>query len=170
MAATPEDDIEDLAEDLETEGPDDDPDDDDLDEADLDDVDLDDNLVVDLDDSADLLEDDADDEEDEDEEEKAPARPAGEDDDDEEPDPDDVEADLDTILKDRLDSSEDEEDDEEEAAAPVTPETGERVTPKREDEWTCEGCFLIVSARMFGRRSNPQCPSGEDPCPSLARL
>ena len=155
------------------------PEDEDLDEPeDLADVeDLDDDLDDDLDEDVlvgdDFVDDIAvatDDEDDEDDEEEAPARPAGEEDDDETPDPDDVEADLDTILKDRLDSGEDEDEDDEEVVPDKSPDKGERVTPKREDEWTCEGCFLIVSARMFGRRSNPQCPSGEDPCPSLSRL
>lgn len=112
-------------------------------------------------------------EEEKDDEDDSPPAPKSDTDDeeDDEADPDDVEADLDTILKDRIASGDDEdEEDEEEVAPPPTDVTGERVAPKREDEWTCEGCFLIVSARQFGRRSDPRCPSGEDPCPSLQRV
>lgn len=93
-----------------------------------------------------------------------------EDDDEDELDPDDVEADLDTILKDRISSGDDtEEDEEEEAEAAATGETSD-LPPRRADEWACDGCFLIVSVSQFGRRSNPQCPSGEDECPSIARI
>ena len=98
-----------------------------------------------------------------------------EEDDDEEPDPDDVEEDLDVILKDRLasgDENEDDEDDDEDQviAPPITATEGDNVAPKREDEWTCNGCFLIVSARQFGKRSSATCPSGVSDCPSLEKL
>ncbi len=117
-------------------------------------------------------------EEDEDEEDDASSRTAdSDDDDDDEPDPDDVEEDLDTILKDRIASNDDEdEEDEEDEEEDLNPKVIQSTTPagdvapKREDEWTCEGCFFFVNARQFGRKSNPQCPSGEDPCPSFARL
>ena len=87
--------------------------------------------------------------------------------------PDDVEADLDTILKDRIASGEDQDDEDEEETAEAPPPpaaTGEPVAPKRDDEWTCEGCFFIVSPSQFGSKSNPRCPFGEDPCPSLDRV
>ncbi|MCY4193874.1 MAG: hypothetical protein OXF04_06210 [bacterium] len=104
--------------------------------------------------------------------ESGPARNAtmveDEDGDGEDIDPDNVEADLDTILKDRLAAGDDEEEDEE--TPEPSPETSGQVAPKRDNEWTCEGCFLIVTSSQFGLRGNPQCPSGEDPCPSLARL
>ena len=83
-------------------------------------------------------------------------------------DPDNVEADLDTILKDRLAAGDDEDEDEE--TPEPAPEAAGQVTPKRDDEWTCQGCFLIVSSSQFGPRDNPRCPSGEEPCPSLAML
>ena len=91
-----------------------------------------------------------------------------EDGDGEDIDPDNVEADLDTILKDRLAAGDD--DDEDEDTPDPTPETTGQVAPKRDNEWTCEGCFLIVSSSQFGPRDNPRCPSGEEPCPSLARV
>jgi len=68
-----------------------------------------------------------------------------EEEDDEELDPDDVEASLDVILKDRLVVvDEDEEDDEDEA--PDIEERAEgstKVLPKRPDEFVCQSCFLV---------------------------
>jgi hypothetical protein len=114
---------------------------------------------------------------DEEEEETGPrpvARKAAgddeEDDDDDVLDPDDIEADLEEILRDRIAAADDEEDEEEEEAPLPSERTVGSVAPKRADEWTCPGCFLIVSASQFGSRDNPTCPSGEDPCPSLERL
>ena len=84
------------------------------------------------------------------EEEAAPATPrravpAEEEDEDEDlVDPDDVEADLDTILKDRLVTAEEEADDEEEEVEvddrgdPV-----DRIQPKRPGEFVCQSCFLV---------------------------
>ena len=120
--------------------------------------------------------DDDDDEDDDDAKAAAKQTAAKADEDDEdEPDPDDVEEDLDVILKDRLasgdDLDDDEEDDEDQVVAPpITATEGDKVAPKREDEWTCTGCFLIVSARQFGKRSTATCPSGVSDCPSLAKL
>ena len=59
-------------------------------------------------------------------------------------DPDDVEAGLDVILKDRLVAVDEDEDDEEEA--PETEERGDastKVLPKRPGEFVCESCFLL---------------------------
>ena len=127
------------------------------------------------DDGIDDAEYDDDPDEEEDEAEDAGSGPArnpnmadDEDAEGEDIDPDNVEADLDTILKDRLAAGDDEDEDEE--APEPTPDASGQVAPKRDDEWTCEGCFLIVSSSQFGPRANPQCPSGEEPCPSLARL
>ncbi|MCA1691508.1 MAG: DUF4193 family protein, partial [Actinobacteria bacterium] len=59
-------------------------------------------------------------------------------------DPDDVEAGLDVILKDRLVAVDEEEDEDEE-----TPDAEERVEgsikvlPKRPGEFVCESCFLL---------------------------
>lgn len=109
----------------------------------------------------------ADDAEDSEDEAAVPARRAragGEDDEDDEDDlnPDDVEADLDTILKDRIAAGDDDEDDEE-VEEPGT-ESGERVAAKTADEFTCPTCFLIVHPRQFGRSGALTCPEGYDPC------
>lgn len=72
--------------------------------------------------------------------------------------PDDVEADLDTILKDRMvaaDDEGDEDDDEPEERG----EQADRLQPKRADEQLCPSCFLLV------RHSAPVCPVGDDQCP-----
>ena len=118
-----------------------------------------------------------DDEDDDDDDEDAPAKAAtDEEDDDDEPDPDDVEEDLDTILQDRLASGDDleDDDDEDEDEGPVTPPIqateSDKVAPKAENEWTCNGCFLIVSTRQFGKPGAETCPSGESDCPSLSML
>lgn len=125
---------------------------------------LEDDLVVEEDDDADeaVVEDE---EEEEDEGAEATAarakRRAGEeeeDDDEEVLSPDDVEADLDRILKDRLvtaEENEDEEDEEPEDRA----ESGDRLQPKRADEQLCPNCFLLV------RATAPGCPVGDDNCP-----
>jgi hypothetical protein len=73
-------------------------------------------------------------------------RPASEDEDDDEDliDPDDVEADLDTILKDRLVAAEDEpEDDEEEVETDDRGDPVDRIQPRRPGEFVCQSCFLL---------------------------
>lgn len=130
---------------------------------------------VEEEDEDDLADDDDDLEEDD--EEEAPERsakrpPQAEGEFDDEVDPDNLEADLNTILRDRIAAGDDVEDDEE--AGEV--ETGQpaellgSVTPRRDDEWLCEGCFLLVSVSQLGSRTEPRCPSGEEICPSLDRL
>ncbi len=75
-------------------------------------------------------------------------------------DPDDVEADLDTILKDRLVAAEDTPDEDEDEAEPEERgESGDRLQPKRADEQLCPSCFLLV------RRTAPSCPMGDEDCP-----
>ncbi|MCQ3809017.1 MAG: hypothetical protein KTV68_00525 [Acidimicrobiia bacterium] len=149
-------DIKDLSEDIS----------DDLDEE-FDAVLGDDDLEVDLEDSVDEETEEA-----EESPKNGPTRNStmseDEDTDGEDIDPDNVEADLDTILKDRLAAGDDEDEDED--TPDPSPETTGQVAPKRDNEWTCEGCFLIVSSSQFGPRDNPRCPSGEEPCPSLVRL
>ena len=135
-----------------------------------DEEDLEDELVEDVlvdPDAVEVVEDD------EDEEPVIPAtraRKDDEEDDDEDPDPDDVEADLDTILKDRIASSDDGEEDEEEEVAVdrSDPELAEGIIVKREGEFTCTGCFMIVHPRQFGRKSNLTCPVGDEDCPAIA--
>ncbi|HEY2331436.1 MAG TPA: DUF4193 family protein [Acidimicrobiales bacterium] len=69
---------------------------------------------------------------------------AEEDDDEEEADPDDVEADLDAILKDRMVAVEDdEEDDEEEVVDPEDKSEGGKVRPRAPGEFVCQSCFLV---------------------------
>ncbi len=114
----------------------------------------------------------ADDDEDEDEAPPAARRkPASEEEDDEEEelDPDDVEADLDAILKDRIAASTDDDEDEEETTEDRNdPDVTERVAAKSAEEFTCNSCFMIVHPRQFGRLGHLQCPEGYDPCPSVA--
>ncbi|MBI2703987.1 MAG: hypothetical protein HYX32_01665 [Actinobacteria bacterium] len=87
----------------------------------------------------------------------------------EEYDADDVEADLDTILKDRIAAADDEdEDEEEEVTDKRSGETAEGVAPKKANEFTCMQCFLLVNPAQFGRPDNPRCPVGEEDCPSIA--
>ncbi|MCY4629632.1 MAG: DUF4193 family protein [bacterium] len=129
------------------------------------------------DDSDDPLDDD-DDELEEDEKDAPPKPPAAkrppqvEGEFDDEVDPDNLEADLNTILRDRLVAGDDIES-AEEAGEVETGQPAEllgSVTPRRDDEWLCEGCFLLVSKSQLGSRKAPRCPSGEEICPSLDRL
>ena len=87
---------------------------------------------------------------------RRPARAKGEDDDEEEADPDDVEADLDAILKDRIAAADDEDDDEDEVVPEprTAAEVAEGVTPKKANEFMCTGCFLLVNPGQFGARSH----------------
>jgi hypothetical protein len=142
-------DFDDTLEELEDDEPEleDEPD---LDEE-LDESDLEDDLVVDDD-----LTDVADEEEDEDEE-AVPVvkkrRTAEEEDEDEELiDPDDVEADLSVILKDRIAAGDDDQDEDEEETteADTSTDSGDRVQPRRSDEFVCQSCFLVkhISQRV----------------------
>lgn len=103
---------------------------------------------------------------------KARKRAAGdaEEDDEDELDPDDVEADLDTILKDRIAAVEDEDEEEEEQAPRATVESPDGVVPKRANEFVCTGCFLLVNRGQFGPSGDLQCPVGESDCPAIAEL
>lgn len=148
-----EDDLDDdLVEDL-------DPDlDEDLDEE------IDEELVADV---GDVIEGD---DEDEDDVESVPVarRKVGDDDDDddEDLDPDDVEADLNEILKGRIAAGSDEDDEEE--ADTTGQEATDRVQAKTAEEFTCATCFMIVHPRQFGRKGQLTCPEGYDPCSSIA--
>ena len=74
--------------------------------------------------------------------------------------PDDVEADLDRILKDRMVTTEEDGDEEDEEVEPdERGDTADRLQPKRADEQLCPNCFLLV------RASAPGCPVGDDTCP-----
>lgn len=77
--------------------------------------------------------------------------------------PDDVEADLDTILKDRLASENVAEEDEEEPEAEERGGSEDSLQPKRPDEILCSSCFLLV------RKGAPTCPVGDDSCPVFSK-
>ncbi|CAB4901019.1 unannotated protein [freshwater metagenome] len=92
------------------------------------------------------------------------AKKAGDDDDDDDDlrTEDDVEADLDSILKEKLTAADDTPlDDEEEDGVVVDDKTDgmERLQPRRPDETQCTQCFLLV------RNSAPGCPVEDDACP-----
>jgi hypothetical protein len=147
--------------------PDEDLDDADLEVEDLEAEDLDEDDV--LDDTDDFTDDEFTDES-EDEDEAATSGPArksvaageDEDEDDDMLAPDDVEADLDTILKDRLVAVEDETNEDEEEPE-ERGEQADRLQPKRADEQLCPNCFLLV------RQSAPMCPVDDDDCPLFPR-
>jgi hypothetical protein len=143
------------------------------------DEDLDEDALVedDLDEEG-IVDDDAIADEDVDEEDEAPDEVAArakkrrdDDDDDEEADPDDVEADLDTILKDRIAAADDEDEDDDELVEPQRPAEGpDGVVPKRANEFMCTGCFLLVNRGQFGPEDDMQCPVGESECPAIDEL
>jgi len=87
-----------------------------------------------------------------------------EEDDDDLTTPDDVEEDLDKILKDRLVAADDVpiEDDDEEGEVDERNTDGDRLQPRQAGEEMCAQCFLLV------RRSAPNCPVGDDACPIFA--
>ena len=132
-----------------------------------DDVDDDDELE---DDDDDLLSDDLEvdtgkliDEEDEDDEDKTgvvPEDDSAEDEDvldlEEELHPDDVEAPLDALLAERVTAGalEDEEDDE----APLIGDSGTtKVVPRRESEFHCSSCFLVLPNHMLADKKKMLC-------------
>ena len=87
----------------------------------------------------------SDDEDDDEDEGGASAAVSGGDDDDDEPDTDEVEADLNEILRDRIAADEDEEEDDEEGASVPVP-TGENVE-RQHTELHCPHCFLLIQAK-----------------------
>ena len=92
------------------------------------------------------------------------ARKAGAEDDDDDEDlrtEDDVEADLDAILREKLTAADETplEDDEEEVVVDDKTDGMERLQPRRPDEIQCTQCFLLV------RKTAPGCPVEDDACP-----
>ena len=91
------------------------------------------------------------------------ARPKSADDDDDEDDlrtEDDVEADLSSILQEKLSSPQETAPDEEEEIVGDDRTDGvERLQPRRPDETQCTHCFLLV------RQNAPGCPVEDDACP-----
>lgn len=134
---------------------DDDFDDDIDDDQEIDDDDL---LADDLDvDATELI-----DEEDEDDEDETGVDPEAEDEDDdvldleEELHPDDVEAPLDALLAERVTAGalEDEDDDE----APLIGDSGTtKVIPRRESEFHCSSCFLVLPNHMLADKKKMLC-------------
>ena len=86
---------------------------------------------------------------------------SGDDDDDDLRTEDDVEADLDSILKEKLTAADDTPLEDEEDGVVVDDKTDgmERLQPRRPDETQCAQCFLLV------RNSAPGCPVEDDACP-----
>ena len=86
---------------------------------------------------------------------------SGDDDDDEEEDfdADDVEEDLDTILKDRIAAGTEEEEEEEDAALDSEDRTNSanRVQPKRPDEFVCQSCFLVKHPSQLADAKHQLC-------------
>ena len=74
---------------------------------------------------------------------------------------DDVEADLDAILREKLTAADDSppEEDEEDVVVDDKTDGMERLQPRRPDEKQCTQCFLLV------RNSAPGCPVEDDACP-----
>ena len=74
---------------------------------------------------------------------------------------DDVEADLDAILREKLTAADDSppEEDEEDVVVDDKTDGMERLQPRRPDENQCTQCFLLV------RNSAPGCPVEDDACP-----
>jgi len=96
------------------------------------------------DDALETDDDEVEGEETEAEAEKRRKATAEEDDDDEDlVDPDDVEADLDTILKDRLVAADDEAEDDDEVEVDDRGDPVDRIQPKRPGEFVCQSCFLV---------------------------
>lgn len=91
----------------------------------------------------------------------APAKGRADDDDEEEDDeldPDDVEADLDTILKDRIAAAADEEDDEEEELGdPEVATDGTKIPPRRPGEFVCQSCFLVKNGNQLADADSRLC-------------
>ena len=90
------------------------------------------------------------------------AKPKSADDDDDEDDlrtEDDVEADLSSILQEKLSSPQETAPEEEEVVGDDRTDGVERLQPRRSDETQCTHCFLLV------RQNAPGCPVEDDACP-----
>jgi hypothetical protein len=89
---------------------------------------------------------------------KAPAK-AGEEseEEEEEPDDEDVEASLDTILKERLVVEEVEDDEDTPEPEDRTGDGVERVLPKQPGEFVCRSCFLVKHPNQLADRKKMLC-------------
>ena len=91
---------------------------------------------------------------------KAVAKAAGEETDDEEeeePDDEDVEASLDTILKERLVVEEVEDDEETPEPEDRSGDGVERVLPKQPGEFVCRSCFLVKHGNQLADKKKMLC-------------
>ena len=93
---------------------------------------------------------------------KVAAKPAAageesDDDDEEEPDDEDVEASLDTILKERLVVEEVEDDEEAPEPEDRSGDGVERVLPKQPGEFVCRSCFLVKHPNQLADRKHMLC-------------
>jgi hypothetical protein len=76
---------------------------------------------------------------------------------DDEVDLDDVEADLDAILKDRIAAQPEDEDEDE---LPEVDDRGDgpgRIQPKKADEFVCQSCFLVKHRRQLADEDQMLC-------------
>jgi hypothetical protein len=80
-----------------------------------------------------------------------------EEEDEEEPDDEDVEASLDTILKERLVVEEVEDDDEVPEVEDRSGDGVERVLPKQPGEFVCRSCFLVKHPNQLADRKAMLC-------------
>jgi hypothetical protein len=80
-----------------------------------------------------------------------------EDEDEEEPDDEDVEASLDTILKERLVVEEPEDDEDTPEPEDRTADGVERVLPKQPGEFVCRSCFLVKHPNQLADRKKMLC-------------
>jgi hypothetical protein len=75
----------------------------------------------------------------------------------EEPDDEDVEASLDTILKERLVVEEPEDDEDTPEPEDRTADGVERVLPKQPGEFVCRSCFLVKHPNQLADRKKMLC-------------
>ena len=80
-----------------------------------------------------------------------------EDDDEDEPDDEDVEASLDTILKERLVVEEVEDDEDTPEPEDRSGDGVERVLPKQPGEFVCRSCFLVKHPNQLADRKKMLC-------------
>lgn len=101
----------------------------------------------------------------------APKKGEEDEEDEDQADPDDVEEDLDTILRDRIAAGADEDDEDDDDVPVDQPDGGDRVAPRAAEEHSCPECFLLVRRSQFGTRRT-DCPGGLDgeDCPMKKRF
>jgi hypothetical protein len=87
----------------------------------------------------------------------APAGEEAEEEEEEEPDDEDVEASLDTILKERLVVEEVEDDEDTPEPEDRTGDGTERVLPKQPGEFVCRSCFLVKHPNQLADRKKMLC-------------